>query len=85
MKEPDIATNVRKGGPTHTELDGNELLNNRAAGLLSLHDETPSDNNDVAIQADAIPDELKKPKQWVMWNRETRIAHNRRLEANTGD
>jgi len=75
MKEPDIATSVRKEGPTHTDLVDNKLLNNRAAGLLSLHDETPSDNNDVAIQADAIPDELKKPKQWVMSRKETRIAH----------
>jgi hypothetical protein len=59
MKEPDIATSVRKEGLTHTDFVDNQLLNNQAAGLPSL-DKTPSDDNDVTIQADAIPDELQK-------------------------
>jgi primase-polymerase (primpol)-like protein len=74
MKEPDIAKNVRKEGLTHTDSAGNKLLNNRTvpSNLISLPDETPSDDSDVTIQANSIPDELKKPKQWVMWDKESR-------------
>jgi hypothetical protein len=87
MNEPDIAPNVREGGLTHIDLVGTKLLNNRTASssLISPPEEAQSNNNDVTIQADAIPDELKKPKQWVMWNKETRLAYDRRMEGNTGD
>ena len=79
MNEPDLASNIRKRDPTHADLVGNELLNNRTgpSSLISLPEEAHSDDSDATIQADAIPDELKKPNQWVMWHKETRIAHNK--------